>query len=147
QTATFTLPPSAMGQYFVVETNADPALAEVSDQDSLFLQEIQQVVDSVGDTLNGQSISNLTAQDIIDLLSGSGGSAPTTVVEGPYANDNTAAAASNITNTPADLIVSNVTAPAQSNSGEPINVTWQVTNRGGDVWSGTQYWNDFVYVS
>ncbi len=36
---------------------------------------------------------------------------------------------------------------AQSNSGEPINVTWQVTNQGADVWSGTQYWNDYVFVS
>ena len=43
--------------------------------------------------------------------------------------------------------MSDVTAPAQSNSGEPINVTWQVTNQGADVWSGTQYWNDYVFVS
>ncbi len=146
QTVTFTLPPSATGQYFVVETNANPALAEVPDQDALFLQQIQQVVDSAGDTLNGQSISNLTAQDILDLLSGNG-SAPTTVFEGPWGNNDTAAAASTITNTPADLVVGNVTAPAQSNSGEPINVTWQVSNQGADVWPGTQSWNDCVFLS
>ena len=83
QTATFTLPPSAVGQYFVVETNADPDLAEVSDDDGFFLQEIQQVVNEVGDTINGQGITSLTAQDILDLLSGADGTAPTTVFEGP----------------------------------------------------------------
>ncbi|HUB24490.1 MAG TPA: CARDB domain-containing protein, partial [Tepidisphaeraceae bacterium] len=143
QSSTFTLPPSAQGNYFVVETNCDPNLAEVPDDDSMFLAQLQQDIDNLpsGDLTNG----NLTEQDIINALSDGSGQ-PTTVFEGPYPNI-PVAAASDITNTPADLVVTNVTAPAQSNSGEPITISWTVLNKGAPVYAGTEYWDDFVYFS
>src|SRR5207302_2063906 len=68
--------------------------------------------------------------------------------EGPFTNNNTRAAASTITDIPADLVVTNVQAPATSFSGEPIAISWTVKNQGANaVWSGPQRWNEYVFFS
>src|SRR5690606_5671487 len=64
--------------------------------------------------------------------------------------DNNGFAATSVTNAPADLRVVQVvpaapTAPAFS--GEKTSVTYTVENRGGAVWSGTQYWTDEIWIS
>ena len=139
QTVTFTLPPSAEGKYFIIETNCNPQLAIVPDQDSLFLS---QIAEAEGDAAGG----TLTSSGLLNLLSGDTGT-PTTVFEGPFGNNDTLSTPSTITNTPADLTVTNVTVPTTSNSGEPITVSWTVKNVGADVYNGTQFWNDEVWIS
>ena len=50
--------------------------------------------------------------------------------------------------TPADLIVSNVRFEPQLYSGEPTTIRYTVTNAGAyPVYSGTEYWRDFVWLS
>ena len=143
QTATFTLPPSASGSYFIIETNDAPTIAETDDD--LFNQQIQQIVDATANALAGNDPSSLTADQILQILAGPAPQA--TVYEGPYADNDTRAVASTVTNTPADLVVNNVTVPATQFSGEPINVSWTVTNQGADVYPGTTQWIDYVYIS
>ncbi len=102
-------------------------------------------MDAANNALNGNDPSTLTADEILQILAGP---APTsTVYEGPYTNNDTRAVASNVTNVPADLVVSNIVVPPTSFSGETTNVTWTVTNNGGDVYAGTQRWLDYIYVS
>ncbi len=67
--------------------------------------------------------------------------------EGPYGNNNTSAVATDVTAAPADLQVTSVVVAPQAYSGESTTVTWTATNFGAPVWSGTQYWNDMVWVS
>ena len=67
--------------------------------------------------------------------------------EGPYGNNNTATAPTNVFTAPADLQVTSVVTQPQSFSGENTAVTWTVTNFGSPVWSGTQYWYDLVWFS
>ncbi len=67
--------------------------------------------------------------------------------EGPYTNNNSDSTATNVTNNPADLIVKQVSVPETSDSGEKITVEWLVENQGGDMWSGTKYWYDEVWIS
>ncbi|PSF27588.1 hypothetical protein C7H19_24935, partial [Aphanothece hegewaldii CCALA 016] len=74
-------------------------------------------------------------------------SEPPTLWEGPYTYNNEGLATTNVTRMPADLIVSSIIAPASSFSGEPIDLSWTVTNVGASMWSGTKYWYDEVWVS
>ncbi|MGA2068563.1 MAG: CARDB domain-containing protein, partial [Thermoguttaceae bacterium] len=68
--------------------------------------------------------------------------------EGPYTtNDVTAVPAAINRLPPADLQVTSVTGQALAYSGDPLTVTWDVTNFGNAVWAGTQYWEDDVYLS
>ena len=67
--------------------------------------------------------------------------------EGPFTDNNVRSAPSVVTNAPADLRVTNVSADATGFSGDPVNVSWTVTNFGAPVWSGTEFWYDDVYVS
>jgi hypothetical protein len=68
--------------------------------------------------------------------------------EGPYTDNNVTAAATLVTpRPPADLQVTSVVTQAPNYSGEPTTVTYTVTNKGADVWSGTRYWTDKVYFS
>jgi hypothetical protein len=48
---------------------------------------------------------------------------------------------------PADLAVTSVTVPRENFSGEASTVQWTVTNIGAEVWSGTNYWIDQVWLS
>jgi hypothetical protein len=48
---------------------------------------------------------------------------------------------------PADLAVTSVIVPRENFSGEASTVQWTVTNIGADVWSGTNYWIDQVWLS
>lgn len=67
--------------------------------------------------------------------------------EGAYTNNNTRNATTDATNAPADLVVTQVTAPAENFSGESAKIKWTVQNVGGAVWSGTKYWYDEVWFS
>ncbi|MCB1964701.1 MAG: hypothetical protein KDI64_01260, partial [Candidatus Accumulibacter sp.] len=68
--------------------------------------------------------------------------------EGPYTDDNVAAAATHVTPLPpADLLVTSVTAQVPNHSGETTSVSWTVENVGAAAWSGTRYWLDDVYFS
>ncbi len=67
--------------------------------------------------------------------------------EGPYSNNDTAAVATDVFTAPADLQVTSVVTEPQALSGENTTVSWTVTNFGDPVWSGTQFWNDLVWVS
>ncbi|MDM9385689.1 CARDB domain-containing protein [Chlorogloeopsis sp. ULAP01] len=69
------------------------------------------------------------------------------VWEGPYTNNNQSSAETNVTSTPADLIVTNVKTLPQNFSGEGTTVEWTVQNVGSDIWSGTRYWYDEIWVS
>ena len=69
------------------------------------------------------------------------------VFEGPYTDNNIGSAPTTGGLKPADLELTSLSAPAASFSGEPIELTWTVTNKGADVWAGTAYWRDYVYVS
>ncbi|HND23400.1 MAG TPA: putative Ig domain-containing protein, partial [Rhodocyclaceae bacterium] len=71
---------------------------------------------------------------------------PYDVVEGNEDN-NTRVTDTSVTAVPADLKVVTIAAPSENFSGEKTTVTWTVKNYGGDVWSGTRYWLDSVYLS
>ena len=67
--------------------------------------------------------------------------------EGPYGDNNSRSTATAITNPAADLQITEVVSPQNSFSGEPVTVSWTVTNLGEDVWSGTRFWREYVYLS
>ena len=49
---------------------------------------------------------------------------------------------------PADLKVTNVVVPQENFSGEPTTIQYTITNMGDfPVWSGTQHWTDFIWLS
>ncbi len=53
-----------------------------------------------------------------------------------------------VVDTPADLVVSDVSATTQNFSGEPTTISWTVTNTGvNPVWDGTSVWYDSVFIS
>ena len=54
---------------------------------------------------------------------------------------------SSITAAAADLQVTAITTEPENFSGEETLVTFTVTNFGAAVWSGTQTWNDSIYIS
>ena len=62
-------------------------------------------------------------------------------------NNNVATGAADVSNDPADLRVTSVAASPGSRSGEKATITWTVENFGGDVWQGTEYWRDSVWLS
>ncbi len=61
--------------------------------------------------------------------------------------DNVASAEAVVSNAPADLRVLSVSAAPGATSGDPILVTWTVRNDGGDVWQGSDYWRDAIWLS
>ncbi|MAE66325.1 MAG: hypothetical protein CMJ18_18805, partial [Phycisphaeraceae bacterium] len=69
------------------------------------------------------------------------------VFEGGLTDNNIGMAPTDITSTPADFIVVDVTTPAESFSGELATISWSVTNTGAPVWAGTRYWQDEVWFS
>ena len=70
------------------------------------------------------------------------------VYEGPFENNNTQSTPSSVSAfATADLQITDISLPATSLSGEAVDVSWTVTNRGAPVWSGTTYWTEYVYLS
>ncbi|HCO96831.1 MAG TPA: hypothetical protein DIU00_23310, partial [Phycisphaerales bacterium] len=62
--------------------------------------------------------------------------------------NNSLAGPTNVTARPADLQVTNVTvSPEGLYSGDDFTVEWTVGNFGFEVWHGTNYWYDAVYLS
>ncbi|MCK6499002.1 MAG: hypothetical protein L6Q38_05930, partial [Nitrospira sp.] len=153
ETVTFTLPPSAKGSHFVVETNADPNKV-VTQEDSL-LQQIAGIIARaearLGKSLaevRGVDLENLSRNDILRILTGDGQTGPKLVFERGLTDNNARAAASVVTDIPADLVVTSIVVPSSSFSGELVDVTWTVRNQGPNaVWSGTQRWTDYLFVS
>ncbi|MCA9169348.1 MAG: hypothetical protein KDB23_16860, partial [Planctomycetales bacterium] len=150
--ATFTLPPSVQGGYFIVETNVDPRVAE-TDEPTLLAQVeaiIRRAEQRLGTSLTNASpdqIRKLSRSDIIQILTG-GDARPAKVYEGPYTDNNATAAESDVRDRRPDLVVESVQVPAAADSGEEITVSWTVKNQGDDAtWDGTTRWTDFVFVS
>ena len=72
----------------------------------------------------------------------------TPTYEGPYTNNNVTAVPAVINRLPpANLQVTSITGQPEAYSGSPLTVTWTVENFGAATWSGTQYWEDDVYLS
>ncbi len=67
--------------------------------------------------------------------------------EGPYADNNESFTATDVTNNPADLVVTSLETIGQGISGEKLIVQWTVENQGAPMWSGTKYWYDEIWVS
>jgi len=62
--------------------------------------------------------------------------------------NNVGTAATNVTDPLPDLRVTSIVTPPSVDSGEKTRITYTVTNEGSaPVWSGTQYWTDYVYLS
>ncbi|MCC6234076.1 MAG: hypothetical protein IT580_15635, partial [Verrucomicrobiales bacterium] len=153
QVATFTLPPSAEGSYFIVQTNENPnILSDVEDQ---LFAEVEAIIRRAEREL-GRPLSEVNLADVRQLTPGQlrriltdpNQSAPALVFEGPFTKNNQRGAASTVTNRPPDLVVSNVTVVGSVFSGEKISVTWTVTNAGANpVFAGTKQWSDWVLFS
>ncbi|HHX88190.1 MAG TPA: LEPR-XLL domain-containing protein, partial [Paracoccus sp.] len=63
-------------------------------------------------------------------------------------SDNIISTSGNVTTSPADLVVTSVTPPADgTRSGAQAQVEWTVTNQGASVWEGTELWFDSVWIS
>ncbi|MHC1770058.1 MAG: CARDB domain-containing protein [Verrucomicrobiia bacterium] len=153
ETATFTLPPSAKGQYVIVETNVNPDI--LLTEEDLFLKQVQDILARaearLGKPLMDVSMADLqqlTKQDILNILTGGNQKGFVPVWEGPFTTNNERAAASTITDIVADLVVTSITAPATAFSGDEVEVSWTVKNQGpNEVWDGTEWWKDYVFVS
>lgn len=63
-------------------------------------------------------------------------------------SNNSRAVTSAVISAPADLVVTDIQLPANSASGEPIEIRYTVTNVGTyPVWQGTDYWKDFLWIT
>ncbi|MGB3654095.1 MAG: CARDB domain-containing protein, partial [Rivularia sp. (in: cyanobacteria)] len=69
------------------------------------------------------------------------------VWEGIYEDNNQKNTDINVTSTPADLKVIEVKTLPQNYSGDKTTIEWTVRNDGADVWSGTRYWYDEIWIS
>jgi YD repeat-containing protein len=69
------------------------------------------------------------------------------VYEGPFTSNNTLAVTSTVTNTPADLLVTSVSANASAFSGELAGISWTVRNDGAALFAGTKQWVDYLFLS
>jgi YD repeat-containing protein len=62
--------------------------------------------------------------------------------------NNLLATSTQVTPAPADLQITDIQLPATSDSGEPIQIQYTVTNVGDHaLWAGTEYWKDFLWIS
>ena len=156
QTLSFTLPPSVVGSYFIVETNADPNILLTADEELLLEMAAvtQRITAAIGDleTMSPTEvyarIDTLSQSELRWILWGQDNEEVRKVWEGPFLSNNDRAAASTVRPIPADLKVTSVTLPATAYSGEAITLSWTVTNIGAwDVYKGTERWTDYVYVS
>ncbi|MFP4283565.1 MAG: CARDB domain-containing protein, partial [Opitutales bacterium] len=152
QEVTFTLPPSAEGAYFIVQTNEDPRILNAVEgslmaEVTAVVKRIEAALGSPLSEINLADVQSLSRNQLIRILAGEQAS-PKQVYEGGLTDNNALGAASTVTPNQADLVVSNVSATPSVFSGETITVSWTVTNEGSDaVWSGTRGWNDWVVIS
>ncbi|MCP4713252.1 MAG: hypothetical protein GY869_31865, partial [Planctomycetes bacterium] len=157
QSAMFTLPPTARGSHIIVETNLEARSILPRDENSILAleEQIDGVLGRAEDVLGGSladaapgAISRLSQSDIIFILVGDQAALPQRVFEGPFTDNNARAVASDISNIPPDLIVSQVNVEPTVFSGEPVEVSWTVSNVGvGAVWAGTDRWMDCIFIS
>src|SRR5690606_27539849 len=123
ETVTFPLPPSAKGTHFIVETNVDPG--QITTQSETLLQQVAGIIRRAEERLGkplaearGVDLQDLCRNDVLKILTGDGQPAPKLVFDRGLKANNSRAAASTLTDIPADLVVTNVTAPTTSFSGE-----------------------------
>ncbi len=153
QQATFTLPPSAQGSHFIVATNVDPSVA-IQIEDPGLLSQVRAILDrfekETGKPINEIKLADLQKFDrstLLSILTGPAATVPTTVFEGPFTNNNHSAKPSVVDDLDVDLKIENVQATPTANSGDVINVAWDVRNIGTDrSWVGARF-NYYVYVS
>ena len=67
--------------------------------------------------------------------------------EGPFKDNNARSAPTDVTNAPADFVVTSVVTPSENFSGEKTTISWTVRNDGSAVWPGTRFWTDQVWIS
>ena len=73
---------------------------------------------------------------------------PVDLVTESNEDNNLGSVDTDVTPVPADLVVTNVSIPTTNYSGEPMTFSYTVTNEGpNQVWAGTQYWTDFIWLS
>ncbi|MGE4182659.1 MAG: putative Ig domain-containing protein, partial [Limisphaerales bacterium] len=152
QTATFTLPPSAEGKYFIVSTNESPDI--LSSPEGTLFSEVEAIIRRAEREF-GKPLSDVTLADARQLTPGQlrriltdpKSTSPRTVFEGPFTDNNQRSAPSAITNHPADLVVVDVRVSPSVFSGESIEVTWTVRNDGAAVFAGTREWEDWILFS
>ena len=73
---------------------------------------------------------------------------PVNLVTESDEDNNLGSTNTDVTPVPADLVVTNVSIPKTNYSGESMTFSYTVTNEGPDqVWAGTQYWTDFIWLS
>ena len=143
QEATFTLPPAAEGARIFVETNADPSIL-MTDQE-LLLHEVGLIIERADAATTEKPLEDLSRREILEILLGPG---PEVVFEGPWTTNNAKAANCRVLGLKPDLAVTRVSYDGPAFSGDPIQVSWTVTNIGDDAtWSGTMRWFDYVYLS
>ena len=150
--ADFTLPPTAKGSHVLVRTNVDPRIALTEEQK--FLAEVRAVLERIeqaaGSPIGEIAISDLqqfSQSELRAILAGPTG-VIATVYEGPFTENNVAAAESVIVDALADLAVIDVTADPSSQSGESISVSWTVENQ-GDFATATETdsINQYIFLS
>src|SRR5262249_44671130 len=153
------LPVSAMGSYFIVETNVptitvqatsdDEILAQLTQQIAGVADRVQQTVGKPLDQVGTSDLAKLGQSDFNFMLYRTPiGASPARDWDGPFTTNNELAAAATILNQPPDLVVTLVSAPSTANSGDIVNVTYTVTNQSDfPVWAGTHSWTDYVVVS
>src|SRR5690606_31706664 len=78
QEVTFTLPPSARGSHFIIETNVDPRIAltneeSLLDQVQAIMQRAEQILGAPLLEVPISQVSQLTANDVLFILTGDGG--------------------------------------------------------------------------
>ncbi|WP_372898597.1 CARDB domain-containing protein, partial [Stieleria sp.] len=148
----FTLPPSAKGSHFFVQTNVDPRIALT--EEAKFLEEVAAVLKRIeaatgkpiGETEIGD-LKQFSRSELLAILAG-----PTNtlvqVYEGPFTDNNVGSVEATVVDAIADLLVENVTATPTSKSGEPITVSWTVRNAGDSATNEvTQSIKQYVYLS
>jgi len=120
---------------------------EPSPHNSLFLTEVQHLTplgagESYTDTATISLPPAAAGQYVVVVTDGSGRVAES------HEQNNQLATGTNVTPVSADLVVTDISVPSQSFSGEKTVIEYTVTNIGDHpVWSGTRYWTDYVWLS
>ncbi|MEO8428859.1 MAG: CARDB domain-containing protein, partial [Verrucomicrobiota bacterium] len=154
QTVTFTLPISASGSNIIVNTNEDPSIllgvtdSGLNEQVAAILQRAEQAFGRPLSEVNLADARQLSPAQLRQILTGPDGAPPSRVFEGPYTDNNQNSAPTTVINLAPDIQVTSISATPATFSGEDITVNWTVTNKGvAPVYSGTQQWDDWVFIS
>ena len=95
----------------------------------------------------GQSYTNSASVRLNPAAAGLYVIVQSTLGDDPVRVDDQKFVATSVTNTPADLQVAGVVPAGSAFSGERSSVTYTVRNTGAAIWSGTEYWQDEIWIS